>query len=397
MTAAPGHAQRAHALLSASAAHRWLNCTPSAVLESHEEDKGSPYAAEGTLAHEIAEIYLRSHLNHSAADAGALKGDKLYSPEMEEHAAEYGDYVASQITAEDAQVDVEAKLDFSKYVPGGFGTGDCVIVQDGALTVVDYKYGQGVKVEAERNPQMMLYALGAIELYDFAYSIDRVRLCIFQPRLGHISEWEIARAELETWAEKVLTPQAKLAAKGEGKFEPGGHCQFCKFKTKCRPLAAYCLSTADKDFEDESGELSTYTLDPWDWNRILDRADIVEKWVKAVKEEALHKLLDDPGAIPGYKIVEGRSNRAYKDSEAVITALRAGGCTAAEIFKPQELLGITDMTKSLGKKRFGELLAGLIVKPQGKPALAPVTDKRPQFVPTNPVADFENEEEKEIA
>lgn len=386
------HAERAHALLSASSAHRWMACTPSAVLESRIPDKGSSYAAEGTLAHEFAEAYLRGGGGLEPALA-LLRKEPLYTRDMEEYAQDYAAYVRGQVTAADAQIDIETRLDFSRYVPGGFGTGDCAIVQDGVLTIVDFKYGKGVRVSAEKNPQMMLYALGAIEAYDFAFEFDRVRMCIYQPRIDNVSEWELSCEKLEKWAAETLAPKAKLAAKGEGTFQPGDHCQFCKLRDRCKVLAAYCLDAASRDFEDESGTLSAAMLDPWDWNRVLDRIDIVEKWVKTIKEAALKRLLDDPEAIPGYKVVEGRSNRTYRDPAEVETALAEAGYDPEAVHKPRELLGITEMTKVLGKKQFGDILGPLIVKPQGKPTIAPETDKRPAFAPANPELDFENEEE----
>lgn len=388
---APNHAERAHALLSASSAHRWMACTPSALLESRIPDKGSSYAAEGTLAHEFAEAYLRG--GDLEAALALLRKEPLYTRDMEEYAQDYAAYVRGQVTAADAQIDIETRLDFSRYVPGGFGTGDCAIVQDGVLTIVDFKYGKGVRVSAEKNPQMMLYALGAIEAYDFAFDFDRVRMCIYQPRIDNVSEWELSREKLEKWAAETLAPKAKLAAKGEGTFQPGDHCQFCKLRDQCKVLAAYCLDAASRDFEDESGALSTAMLDPWDWNRILDRADIVEKWVRMIKEAALKRLLDDPEAIPGYKVVEGRSNRTYRDPAEVETALANAGYDPEAVHKPLELLGVTEMSKVLGKKQFGDILGPLVVKPQGKPTIAPVTDKRPAFAPANPELDFENEEE----
>lgn len=388
---APKHADRDHALLSASAAHRWLVCTPSAVLESREPDKGSSYAAEGTLAHEFAEVYLRGGTERET-ELKSLRAKKLYTRDMEEYAQDYAAYVRGQLTAQDALLDIETRLDFSKYVPGGFGTGDCTIIQDGVLTIVDFKYGKGVRVSAEKNPQMMLYALGAIEAYDFAFEFNAIRLCIFQPRIGNISEWAIPRVKLEQWAAETVMPKAVLAAKGEGTFQPGNHCQFCKVRDRCKALAAYCLDIASKDFEDESGEMSTTLLEPWDWNRILDRADIVEKWVKTVKEAALKRLLNNPEAIPGYKVVEGRSVRMYRNPAEVEAALASAGYAPEAVHKPSELLGVTEMVKVLGKKKFEEVLGSLIVKPRGKPTIAPETDKRPAFSPAEPEIEFENED-----
>lgn len=377
--AAPKHSGRAHALLSASAAHRWMQCTPSAVLESGEPDKGSVFAAEGTLAHEVCEVVLRAALSRTTYDLSDLRAREGFTEEMEEHAEAYADYVLSQVVTDDALVEIEAKLDFSEYVLEGFGTGDCVIAQDGVLTIIDYKYGKGVKVRAEKNPQMMLYALGAVKAFDFVYEFDTVHMVIFQPRLESISEWSLSMGELEAWAEKTLAPKAKEAAKGEGKFQPGDHCRFCKYSAKCKVLAAYCMATASKDFEDEDGILSEAKLDPWDWNIILDRMDIVESWLKKVKAAATEKLLADPESIPGYKVVAGRSNRVYSNTAEVAKRLTEAGYSDEVIYKPREVAGITEMTKRLGKAKAAELLDGLIIKPEGKPTLVPVTDKRPLY------------------
>lgn len=389
------HEDRAHALLSASGAYRWLACTPSAVLESRESDTSSPYAAEGTLAHEFAQAYLQAE-PWMEGTLEQLRKERLYAREMEEFAWDYAAYVRSQMGPDD-QLDVEVRLDFSSYVPDGFGTGDCVIARDGLLTIVDFKYGKGVRVASENNPQMMLYALGAIEAYDFAFEFDKVKMCIFQPRIDNVSEFEMSRRDLEDWASLTLAPKARLAAKGEGEFCPGDHCQFCRYAKKCKALAEYSLAVASKDFEDESGQLDVNELLPEDWQMILSRVPLVKKWLDLVDAEALNRLMSDPESIPGFKVVEGRSVRKYGDTAACADLLVRAGYAPTEFNKPAELKGITEMTRLLGRKKFDEILGPQIVKPQGKPTVAPLSDKRPAFVPTDPEEEFENEENKESA
>lgn len=378
--AAPDHSARAHALLSPSGASRWLKCTPSAMLEAGEPDKTTSYSEEGTLAHEFAEVYLRGE-PWMEKELEKLRKHELYAPEMEEYAQGYVNYV-NEIAPEKAKIIPETKLDLTAYVPEGFGTADCIIIGDGTLTIVDYKYGKGVRVDADNNPQLELYALGALDMYSFAFDdIETVRLCIYQPRLDHISEWSLPAAALSAWGSDYAKPQAELAAKGEGEPVAGAHCQFCRYAHKCKALAEYSLAVAAKDFEDESGALSTNELKPEDWTTILGRAPVVKRWLEMVENEAINKLLADPAAIPHFKVVEGRSVRKYADAHAVTALLDAAGYGPENYYKPAELLGITDMTKMLGgAKKFDAILGSQIVKPQGKPTVVPETDKRPVFV-----------------
>lgn len=274
--------------------------------------------------------------------------------------------VQAKAVCSDPIVLIEQKLDFSRWVPEGFGTGDCVIVADGTLSVIDFKYGKGVEVLAENNPQMMLYALGALELFDGIYDIDTVSMTIFQPRRSNISEYTTSKEELLRWANEVLAPTAQLAANGDGEFKAGEHCRFCKVRTTCRKLAEYNLSLARYDFEPPA------TLDNLEIAAVLAKADELISWVTDVKEYALRQALSGV-TYDGFKVVEGRSNRKYTDENAVVNAVEAAG------FDPYEhnVLGITAMTALLGKKKFNELLGGLIEKPQGKPTLVPMSDKRP--------------------
>lgn len=261
---------------------------------------------------------------------------------------------------------VEQEVDFSKWVPLGFGTADAIIVADGILIIVDFKYGRGVAVSAERNPQMMLYALGALELFDHLYDIDLIRMCIFQPRLANVSEWEVSRDELLAWADGELAAKAKLAHEGKGDFASGDHCRFCKAKAVCRRRAEENLELARLEFADPP------TLTDAEIAEVLSKADALASWATDVREHALQQALSGK-EWPGFKLVEGRSNRRYTSEAAVAEAVADAG------FDPYErrILGITAMTKLLGRKRFDELLGQYIEKPAGKPTLVPEGDKRP--------------------
>lgn len=377
------HSQRDHALLSASGASRWLKCPPSARLEDELPDTTSEFAREGTVAHEVCEILLRKHLGLIAKatatkNLNKLKKDNLFSDEMIDHANDYIDYITEKIKSDDAAVLVEEQLDFSQYVPEGFGTGDCIIIQDGTLTIIDFKYGKGVSVSAEDNPQMMLYALGAVEMFGFIYEFDKVEMCIFQPRINNISEAVKTVEELIRWGNGVIVPAAKLAFEGKGQFCAGDHCRFCKLRNKCKYLADYCMETARAEFEDLDGKLDKTLLGPEDIAMIIGRMKTVQNWLKDVESYAINGILDGSLDVPGYKVVEGRSNRAYKDQDKVAVALMTNGYPESILFE-KKLLTITAMEKAVGKKNFNTLLADLIEKPKGKPTIVPLSDKRSPY------------------
>lgn len=357
-----------HSMLSASSSYRWTKCPPSAKLNAQIEDTESDFAREGTCAHELCEYKVRKMLGEDVQDP--TENLDFYDIEMEESTENYAHYI-SEILAEvkqkctDPVTLVEQRLDFSHYVPDGFGTGDCVIVADDVLHIVDFKYGQGVEVNAENNPQMKLYALGALELFDSLYDITQIEMSIFQPRLNNVSVSKITKEELLDWAENTLKPIAELAVKGEGEFKAGEHCRFCKVKATCRKRAEYNLELAKYDFAVPN------TLEPAEIATILTKADELAAWVNDVKEYALQQALSGV-KYDGFKVVEGRSVRKYKDETTVAEKVSNAG------FDPYEksVLGITAMTKLLGKAKFEELLGGLVVKPKGKPTLVPNSDKR---------------------
>lgn len=360
---------KAHATLSASSSERWLNCPPSARLCENYEDRGSDYAAEGTDAHALCEFRLKQALGIPAEDP--IENLSWYDTEMEECAQGYAAYVVELLetakqTCSDPVVMIEQRVDFSRWVQDGFGTADCIVIADGVMSICDYKHGKGVEVSAVGNPQMRLYTLGALEIFDGIYDIDQVCMTIFQPRKGNVSTDVIDKEALLEWANGDLAEKAKLAYEGRGDFHCGEWCRFCKAKAECRERAAANLELARYEFE------APVLLENHEIADILGKIDALTAWANDVKEYALQQAINGK-EWSGWKLVEGRSNRKYI-SEAVVAATveRAG-------FDPYEkkILGVTAMQKLLGKSRFEELLAPYIEKPQGKPTLVPDSDKRP--------------------
>lgn len=360
---------RVHAVLSASSSKRWLNCPPSAKLNDEVPDITTEYAKEGTDAHELAEYKVNQLLGIKANNP--TENLDYYDQEMEECTDSYAQYISEVISKySDPIVMVEQRLDFSRYVPRGFGTGDCIIVADDTLTVVDFKYGKGVAVEAEYNPQIMLYALGALEMFSILYDINEVKMVIFQPRIENISEFSMPVSDLLNWAENELRPKAELAAKGEGEFCAGEHCRFCKVKATCRKRAEYNLAIAKYDFAPQD------MLEDSEIEMILERADALTAWAADVKEYALSEALKGR-KWNGYKVVEGRSNRKYTDEKMAAAVVKNAG---KDPYSEPKILSITEMTKLLGgKKKFDELLSKYVCKPQGKPTLVPESDKRKEW------------------
>ena len=358
-----------HALLSASSAHRWIHCPPSARVCESYEDMDSSFAAEGTDAHTLCEHKLKTLLGIPSKDP--TEDLSYYSQEMEDCAIGYATFILELVEAAkqqctDPQVLIEQRLDFSRYVENGFGTGDCVIIADGTLHIVDFKYGQGLLVDAKDNPQMKLYAIGALEIFDGIYDIDTVSMTIYQPRRENISTHTVFKESLYQWATEILRPVAELAYAGEGKFHSGEWCQFCKAKFECRARAEQNMELAKLDFK-LPPLLSDHEIEV-----ILGKIDDLLSWATDIKEYALQAAVGGK-QWSGWKLVEGRANRKYINEQVVAEVVSSAGYDPYE----QKVLGLTAMTSLLGKKQFEEILGGYIEKPQGKPTLVPESDKRP--------------------
>lgn len=398
MGALQNHAKRSHALLSASGAERWLNCPPSAKLEEDfGEKKSSSYAAEGTLAHELSELYLRKDVlkGISERDFEArlenIMANELVNEEMLDVVLIYTDYCTAQLI--EAQVEnrlavmeIEQRIDLTEHVPESFGTADCVIINDDVLEVIDLKYGKGVPVYAEWNKQLMLYGLGALRKYDTMYDIKSVKLTVIQPRINNISSFLITVDELLNWAETVLKPTAQLAFAGKGEIAPGDWCKFCAVRNRCKKLYEQQIEIAKYDFAEPD------LLSDEEIADIITRAPKLVEWANSIKEYALSKAIAEGKQWPGYKIVEGISRRKWVDEEQAIQIIFAKCPELGEddIFN-MKLKSITALEKVVGKKRFNELLADAVIKPQGAPTLVPLNDKRPAIGTNQAQIDFKDE------
>lgn len=364
-----------HALLGASGASRWLTCTPSARLEEQFEETTSTYAEEGTLAHELAELKVRKYFIEPMGtrkfnnQIKKFKEHELWDDEMLGHTETYLDYIQGLAHSYNSKpyVAVEKKVDYSSYVPEGFGTCDCVLMADSTLHVIDLKYGKGVEVSAVDNPQLKLYALGAYLAYSWLYGIRMVKMTIIQPRLNNISEFEMELADLLEWAESIKE-KAQRAYKGEGDYVAGEHCKFCRAKAQCRAraeenikLAGFVNMMPPLISNDEVGEL-------------LAKGRDIAKWVKDLEEYALKECLAGR-EIKGFKAVEGRTSREFTDNDKAIEILKASGVDESMIFERKQLT-LAQLEKVVGKKEFNEYVGSMIVKSSGKPALAPENDKR---------------------
>lgn len=371
-----------HAILSPSAAHRWMRCTPSARLELEFDDTSGEAAAEGSAAHKLAEHKLRRALKMRSQ-----KPISQYdSDEMDEFTDGYVEFVLETIeemkqTCPDPKVLIEQRIDFSKYVPEGYGTSDTVIVGDGVLHVIDFKYGRGVLVNAENNPQAKLYGLGALEMFDGIYDVNEVSMTIYQPRRENVSTYTVLKESLYQWAEETLKPIAKLAFEGCGEYVPGEHCQFCRAAVKCRARAEEKLSLAKFEFA------LPPLLSDTDIEEILLKLDDLTTWANDIKAYALGAAISHGKQWNGFKLVEGRSNRKYTNEDAVAEAAKAAGYR--DIYETK-LIGITAMERLLGKSKFREILGDYIEKPPGKPTLVALSDKRPAMN-TSAKNDFKEE------
>lgn len=369
-----------HAVLSASGAHRWLNCLPSARLELEFVNNESSAAAEGTAAHALCEHKLKKALHMRSKRPVSVYN----SDEMEEHSDAYVEFVMEQLelakqSCTDPLILIEQRLDFSCYVPQGFGTGDCIIIGDKKLHIIDFKYGMGVLVDAVDNPQMKLYALGALEIYDSLYDIEEVSMTIFQPRRENVSTWTIRVEDLKDWAEKELKPKAKKAYDGEGEYLPGEWCTFCRAAVKCRARAEEKLKLAQSEFK-----LPPLLTDS-EIEEVLSKLSDLTKWANEIIAYATDAAVNHGKEWHGFKVVEGRSVRKYKDEDAVAEVAKANGYK--DIFR-QSLITLTEMERLMGKSKFEKILGDLIYKPPGKPTLVPLSDKRPAMNVSNAKNEF---------
>ena len=354
----------AHALLSPSAAHRWIRCPPSACLEREYPSSSSEAAAEGTAAHALCEHKLRKFLK--------LRSKRPHSDfeddEMDRCSDAYVSFVQEQMgDIPSPMVLVEQWLDLTRYVPEAFGTADCIIVGGDMLHVIDFKYGMGVLVEAEHNPQMMLYALGALDLLDGIYDIQTISMSIFQPRRENMCTWSLTKEDLIRWARDDLVEKARLAYAGEGTFCAGEWCTFCRAAVRCRARAEEKLRLAREEFR-----LPPLITDE-EIEEVLGEISDLIKWANAILAYATDAAVNHGKAWKGFKVVEGRSVRKYKDEDAVAREAKAAGYT--DIFD-EKLIPLTQMEKLMGKEMFEKILGGLIEKPPGKPTLVPLSDKR---------------------
>ncbi|MDO5299735.1 MAG: DUF2800 domain-containing protein [Clostridia bacterium] len=373
------HAGRAHARLNASSSHRWMMCPPSVKLSEQFADKPSPYAEEGTFMHELSELKLHRYLGDMApelieAQYAEHRNSDFYSDEAESVTDEYVAFCIETIEAVktsciDPLIMVEHRLDYSEYVPDGYGTGDLLIVADGVIEVIDFKGGRGVRVDAHRNSQLMLYGLGALLEFDPLYDIHTVRMTIVQPRLSNTSTYEMSAEDLIHWAETEVHPKALLAAKGEGEFCAGEWCRFCKARYTCRKRSDYHMKLAERDFRQPDLLSDEEIVD------ILPIADSLNSWVQDLIAYATQQAVGGK-RWPGYKLVAGRSNRRYTSETEVIRAAADAGYT--DIYKIT-LLSVGDLEKRMGRKAFRDVVGKFVVKPAGAPTLVPESDPRKPY------------------
>lgn len=397
-----------HAELSASSSSRWLNCTAAPRFEDNFPDETSEYAEEGTLAHQFSEIAAQYNFNlitkrKKNSQIKKLQKESLYKDEMLTTSEFYAQYLfdKSLTFAQKPYVALEVRVDFSDYVPEGFGTCDCIMIGGDTLHITDYKHGKGVPVSAEGNSQMRLYALGALKKYSpiFGDSIKKVSMAIVQPRIMEdVSEETLTVEQLIEWGNWVR-PIAEKAYYGMGEFHSGSWCRFCKGKAVCKARAENYTALEDfKDFDIE-GKLSEAdvlaredaiclgaevpgVLSDAEIGDLLIRGAELVQWYGDLKSYALGAILDGK-EIPGWKAVEGKSERAFTDENAAIQKLKDSGYEEEKLYKPKEALSLSNLEKLVGKKKFAELVGEFITKPHGKPTLASENDKRAAYSPAS--------------
>lgn len=373
----------AHSVYPPSSAKRYMNCTPALKLEQQFEDEQSPYAEEGSAGHALAEHLIKKHLKKRSKRPVS----DYYTDELVEAVDEYVGYCIGQIEAakqecSDPVFEVERRTDISRHIEGCFGTADMVIVTDHKIHVIDLKLGKGVMVDAEHNEQLMIYGLGILDFYEILYDIETVALTIVQPRLEHLSTWEISVEDLKKWAKEELEPKARMALAGEGEFRAGDHCRFCKARFTCRARAEEYLKLARMEFAEPA------LLSDDEIAEVLLKADTLKKWAEEIYAYAQNEAVVNHRQWPGFKLVLGKSNRKYTDENEVAEAAKKAGYT--DIYKTS-LIGITDMEKLMGKKKFSEILGSLVYKPEGKVTLVPESDKRETVKTATAEADFKEE------
>lgn len=373
----------AHARFSPSSGKRYLNCPPSLLLEEQFPDEQSPFAAEGSAGHEMAEYLINKHLKKRTKRPVS----DYYSDELMEAVEDYTAYAVSQIeeakrNCENPFFGVELKVSLADRVEGCFGTADMVVVDDRKIHIIDLKLGKGVMVDAEKNVQLMIYGLGVFDMLGFLYEIETVELTIVQPRIGHFSTWEISAEELLSWGKEVFEPGAAKALSGEGEFMAGDHCRFCKARFTCRARAEEYLKLAQMEFAEPA------LMSDEEIAEVLSKADALKKWAEEIYAYAQNEAVVNHKEWPGFKLVLGRSNRKYTDETDVAEAAKKAGYT--DIYK-QSLIGITEMERLMGKKKFNEILGSFVYKPEGKVTLVPDSDKREAVKTATAEADFKEE------
>lgn len=380
-----------HALLSASGAHRWLHCTGSPLLEKDFPDSTSVYAQEGTLAHWLCELKLMAYTGEITkrkltSMKNKLMKSELWQPEMDSTSETYLDYVKDITMSYTVKpvILTEKRVDFSRYVPEGFGTADCLILAGDTLHVVDYKHGKGVVVDADHNPQMMLYALGAMSELSLLYRFKSIHMTIVQPRVNNISEFTMTADELIEWGETIVKPKAEAAMSGKGEFEAGDWCRFCRAKQQCKTR----YESNDSLYPELSARHDPRLITLEELGEYLKRGRDMAAWLEDMKEYALSESL--AGAdVPGWKAVEGRGSRAFTDTDAAVDTLIKNGIDESVLYE-RRVLTLAQMEKAVGKKAFGEIVGNLVVKNPGKPTLVEESDKRPRITNQPTAADVFN-------
>lgn len=382
MSDALNHNGRQHALLSASGASRWMNCTPSARKEEHLGEQKSVYALEGTLAHELAETELRLHFKHITVDEYRdkiviIESNDLYSSDMPEFVDVYVQYCIDRYEhyksiCASVEISIEDKIDLTEYIPDGFGSNDFVIIADNFIEVIDLKYGRGVSVSAVDNPQLKLYGLGSVFKHRLSYNMNEIQLTVVQPRTNSISTFVLTVDELEEWADTEVVVKARMAHEGVGELNPGEWCKFCKFKPKCKAIYDQNAELMQNDFRDVN-QLTDEQL-----MLVFERSDQIISWVDSVKAVILSRLMDRK-PVPGYKLVGGRTMRKLVESEELVNNLKDFGLAEEDFMSQPKLLGITAIEKAVGKKDFQEAFSRFVIKTEPKPTIAKSDDQREDF------------------